>query len=182
MKILKKILIVLISLCALWLVLALFISGEYEVKRDVLIERNSDEVFEYLVYLKNQDNFSAWAQMDPDMKKTYTGTDGQVGFISAWESKNEDVGVGEQEIMSITDGKRIDYELRFKVPFESTDDAYMLTDGLDENSTRVTWGFKGKIPYPFNVMKPFMNFDEMLGPDLEKGLKNLRELLENTED
>jgi hypothetical protein len=36
--------------------------------------------------------------MDPDMKKTYRGTDGTVGFVSEWESNKKDVGTGEQEI------------------------------------------------------------------------------------
>jgi hypothetical protein len=39
--------------------------------------------------------------MDPNMKKTYTGTDAEVGFISAWESTDKNVGVGEQEIKKI---------------------------------------------------------------------------------
>ena len=52
--------------------------------------------------------------MDPDMKKTYRGTDGTVGFVSAWDSEKDDVGKGEQEIIKITDGERIDYELRFQ--------------------------------------------------------------------
>ena len=74
---------------------------------------SEDEVFDYVKYLKNQDNFSKWASMDPDMQKTYRGTDVTVGFVSAWASDNPDVGVGEQEIKAITAGQRIDFELRF---------------------------------------------------------------------
>ncbi len=47
------------------------------------------------------------------MKTEYRGTDGTVGFVSAWDSPVRDAGKGEQEITKIDDGKRIDYELRF---------------------------------------------------------------------
>ncbi len=35
--------------------------------------------------------------MDPNVKLIYTGTDGTVGFKSAWSSDVKNVGVGEQE-------------------------------------------------------------------------------------
>jgi hypothetical protein len=44
------------------------------------------------------------------MKKEYTGADGQPGFISAWASKNSEIGAGQQKIMAIQEGKRIDLE------------------------------------------------------------------------
>jgi hypothetical protein len=34
------------------------------------------------------------------------------------------------------------------------------------------------MPYPFNLMGAVINMEEMLGNDLEKGLKNLKRLLE----
>jgi hypothetical protein len=34
------------------------------------------------------------------------------------------------------------------------------------------------MPYPFNLMGLFMDMEETLGQDLEKGLKNLKRVLE----
>jgi len=116
--------------------------------------------------------------MDPDMKKTYRGTDGTVGFVSAWESDNKDVGKGEQEIMKITEGERMDLELRFFEPFESTEPAYMITESVSENQTKVKWGFNGHMDYPMNITMLFMDFEKMIGDDLETGLKNLKSVLE----
>lgn len=178
MKFLKKLLIVLVSLVALFLISALFIDGKYSVKREIVIDRNSEEVFDYIKYLKNQENYSVWAQMDPDMKRTYSGKDGEVGFVSAWDSDNEEVGKGEQEILKIEQGKRIDFELRFVEPFEAIDNVYFVTESIDDKTTKVIWGFNGEINYPWNIMILFMNFDEMLGPDLEEGLENLKNLME----
>lgn len=110
---LKKFILVLAIIVAIPFVTALFIKKDYQVERVIVINQPVNEVFDYLKHLKNQDNFSKWASMDPDMQKTYRGTDVTVGFVSAWASDNPDVGVGEQEIKAITAGQRIDFELRF---------------------------------------------------------------------
>ena len=45
--------------------------------------------------------------MDPNIKTDFRGTDGTVGFISAWDSNNiKNVGKGEQEILNMVDGGR----------------------------------------------------------------------------
>lgn len=178
MKILKKVLIALAVIIAIPLVIALFVKKEYAVEREININKPNTEVFEYIKYLKNQDNYSKWATMDPNMKKDSRGTDGQVGFVSTWDSEIEDVGKGEQEIVKITEGKRIDFELRFIKPFEATEPAYMTTEAVSERETKVKWGFSGKMPYPMNIMMLFMNMEEMIGADLEEGLKNLKVVLE----
>ncbi len=104
MKMVKRILIGLLSIIAVALIAALFLNKDYAVEREVEINKPKQQVFDYIKLLKNQDNFSVWAKKDPLMKKTYSGTDGTVGFISAWESDSSDVGVGEQEIKKIAEG------------------------------------------------------------------------------
>lgn len=178
MKIIKKILFLVLGLIALALVVALFLPNDYAVEREILINQPKDSVFNYVKYLKNQDKFSVWSKIDPGMKKTFTGVDGTVGATAGWESKNEQVGVGEQEIKKIIEGQRIDLELRFKVPFEGTDNAYFTTEEIAPNETKVKWGFNGSMPYPMNLMTPLMNMEEMIGNDLEKGLANLKVELE----
>ncbi|WP_168208813.1 DinB family protein [Chitinophaga sp. XS-30] len=179
MKVLKKILIVLAILIAIPLIIALFLKKDYAVEREIAINKPKQEVFDYVKYLKNQDNYSKWAMMDPDMKKTYRGTDGTVGFVSAWDSEQKDVGAGEQEIKKITEGERIDFELRFIRPFESTEAAYMVTESASEDQTTVKWGFNGHMNYPMNLMMLFMDFEEMISNDLDTGLMRLKGILES---
>src|SRR5690606_19276852 len=162
---------------AIALIAAAFMKKDYTVQRDVVINQPESVVFEYIKYLKNQDQFSKWAQMDSNMKKSYEGTDGTVGFISKWEG-NKDVGIGEQEIKNIVPNERIDFELRFKKPMESTSQAFMITEAVDSIHTKVTWGFSGRTPWPFNFMMAMMNFDKLLGADFEIGLDNLKNKLE----
>jgi uncharacterized protein YndB with AHSA1/START domain len=179
MKVVKKILIGLLGIVAILLITGLFLKKDYAVHREIVINKPKQEVFDYIKLLKNQDNFSLWAMTDPKMKKTYSGTDGTVGFVSAWDSQNKDVGKGEQEIKKITEGERIDFELRFIKPFESTEKAYMTTEAVSPTQTKVIWGFDGHMAYPMNLMLLFMDFDQMLGDQLKTGLDNLKVKLES---
>lgn len=178
MRILKRILIVIMILIAIPLITALFVKKDYAVEKEVVINKPKQVVFDYVKMLKNQDNYSVWAMKDPNMKKGYKGTDGTPGFIASWESQNKEVGTGEQEILKITEGERIDFKLRFKVPFEAQDDAYMITEAVGENQTKVKWGFKGAFPYPMNLMNLFMDMDKAVGKDLSEGLNNLKTVVE----
>jgi len=179
MKLAKNILLTLAAIVAVVLVFAAIVPSDFKVVREVTIYKSTTEVFEYTKYLKNQENFSVWAKMDPDMNHEFIGVDGTAGFISAWESENPEVGKGEQEIIKVDDGKRIDYELRFLEPFESTSIAHMTFDSIDSTTTIVKWGFEGGMPYPMGLMLLFMDMDAELGKDLQGGLDNLKDILEN---
>lgn len=178
MKVLKKIGIGFAAIIALLLIIPLFTKNEYSVMRETVIARPKAAVFEYIVLLKNQDNFSVWAQMDKNMKKSYKGTDGQVGFVSAWESKDDKVGAGEQEIKKILPGERIDYELRFLKPFKSTNHAFLKVEPMPGDSTKVMWGFQARTPYPLNIMLLFFDAEKIIGQAFDDGLVNLKKILE----
>ena len=178
MKILKGILFTIVALIAIVLITALFVKKEYAVEKEVTINKPVSEVFTYIKYLKNQDNYSVWNMRDPESVKTFAGVDGTVGFVAAWDSKVKEVGIGEQEIKTIVEGERIDSELRFKKPFEATDTAFMTTKPINDSTTIVAWGFNGKMKYPMNIFLLMMNMDEMLGNDLQVGLNNLKGVLE----
>ena len=134
MKFLKWVLFALLAVVAFVLVAALFVKKQFKVERSVTIEQPKNQVFNYIKYIKNQNEFNVWSQMDPNMKEEFSGTDGTVGFIHSWEG-NKQVGIGEQEITNIVEGERIESELRFKEPMESTGQAYMTTQTVNENDT-----------------------------------------------
>lgn len=179
MGIIKKILVILILVFAIVLIGAYFMPKNYSVEREITINKPVDTVFNYVKYLKNQNDFSVWASIDPKMKSTYKGTDGTVGSIAAWESDVKEVGAGEQEITKITENKRIDFALRFRKPMEDTAVGFMSTEAVSGNQTKVKWGINGVIPYPMNIMLPMMKMDQMIGNDLQKGLENLKNKMEN---
>ncbi|MCX2449790.1 SRPBCC family protein [Pedobacter sp. PLR] len=175
MKILKVILAGIVGLIVLALIVALFIKKEYAVEREIVINKPKQEVFDYLKLIKNQDQYSVWNRRFPNKKTDYKGTDGTVGFVYSWDDKGS---AGAQEITKITDGERIEMALRFKVPFEANDNAYMTTEAVSDGQTKVKWGFSGALKYPMNLMLLFLNMEDMLGKDLQKGLDDLKVILE----
>jgi uncharacterized protein YndB with AHSA1/START domain len=178
----KKILAIIVGLIVL-AIGAVVVGGlvapkEFKSEREIVINKPKAEVFAYLKMLKNQDTWGPWSKKDPAMKKEFRGTDGTVGFVSAWDSEKGDVGAGEQEIKKIAEGKRIDYELRFKRPFESIVDAHIITESVGDNQTKVRWGSSGNMPFPLNAMMLVMDIDKEMGKDFEEGLANLKTIME----
>ncbi|KFF02715.1 SRPBCC family protein [Flavobacterium reichenbachii] len=178
MGVIKKILVILILIMSIVLIAAYFMPRNYAVEREITINKPADSIFNYVRYLQNQNEFSVWANIDPKMKSTIKGTDGSVGAISVWQSDVKEVGEGEQEITKITEGKRLDFSLRFKKPMEDNAIAFISTDAITTNQTKVKWGISGVIPYPSNIMLPMLHLDKMIGNDLQKGLENLKAKME----
>jgi hypothetical protein len=181
MRILKRILMVLIGLIAVLLIIALFIPEQIVVIRKIVIERNQTDVFDYVKHLKNQEKYGVWWKADPKMKITAIGIDGTVGYIHAWKSTDDNVGEGQQKIMSLHEDStscKMEIELKFIKPFKSNNPSYMSTESISKNTTKVTWAITNNMPYPMNLLGAVMNMEKMLGDDLEQGLKNLKVILE----
>jgi uncharacterized protein YndB with AHSA1/START domain len=172
------ILVVILIIVAIPLIGAAFLSTDFVIEKEIVINKSKEEVFNYVKFLKNHLNFNKWTMTDPNQKTEYTGTDGAVGFITAWDSNMKDVGKGEQEIIKIIEGERIDYALRFKRPFENNAGAYMTTSALSNSQTKVTWAFVGTRSYPNKIFHFLFNLSKMLGKDLQTSLNNLKKLLE----
>jgi hypothetical protein len=147
-----------------------------KIEKSTEIRKPSSEVFNYLKYTRNQDNFSVWNMTDPKMKKEQSGTDGEVGFIYRWDSQNKNVGAGEQQTTAIIQGKRIDSAIRFFRPMKNTGKTSFIIDEAGKGLTRVTWIFDSPSKFPMVLFAPI--FKKMLGKDLEKGLVNLKMILE----
>lgn len=181
MKILKIIGLAIVGIIVILLIVGAVSEKSFGAEAETFVSKPKDQVFEYVKYLKNQDAFSKWASIDPEMVQSYTGTDGEVGFVSAWTSDHPDVGVGEQEIMAITPD-RIDYELRFKEPFESVATCYITLESAEDGNTKVVWGFNGDMAYPMNLMMLFMDMEGAIQSDLQVGLDNLKVILDEMPD
>lgn len=173
---LKITLIVLGSLIGIFFILALIAPKEYKVERSVNIKAAPPVILEQIRSLKNMHEWSPWRDYDPNMKVEFSGTDGQVGSKMSWTG-NDDVGTGNQEITAVTDS-RVDTKVIFVEPWQSEMDGYFLLEPAG-GETKVTWGMAGKNPFPFNAFSLFMNMDEMIGKDFQKGLDKLKARVES---
>ena len=169
---------ILIGLLLLVFILSSIAPKTYSVEKSIRINRPLNEVYDFVSHLRNQDQWAKWNTLDPDMKKTFHGEDGKIGFRSAWESDHKEVGAGQQTITALEENKAIYTKLEFFKPFKSESDAYIKTEKVDETTTDVYWGFTGVMNPPMNVMLLFMNMSKMVGKDFEEGLAKLKDVLE----
>ncbi len=174
---LQTIFFILIGIIALLLLVAFIMPKNQTLSSSTLIHLPQNVVFNYVKHLKNQENYSKWVMQDPNVKLTYTGTDGTVGFKAAWVSDMKDVGVGEQEITAIKEGERYDVEIRFEKPFKGIATAYTTTETVSPYETKVTTTFNSTTPFPMNIMSPFIN--KMLQKDMDMNGATLKKVLEN---
>jgi hypothetical protein len=178
MSTLATILIVIAAIIVVILIAAASLSKEYIIERQTMISKSKAEVFNYIKFLKNADSYNKWIMMDPNLKRDYKGTDGTIGFVSYWDSENKNVGKGEQEIINIIEGERVDYEIRFIKPFEGRSFAYITTEAVSQDRTKVTWIFKGERSYGMKLFHMLFNLKKVLGKDLQTSLNNLKNVLE----
>lgn len=171
MKALKYLLYVVLTLAALLGILGVFAKKTYHIERSITIDAPKAMVYEQVRLFKNFHDWSPWSQLDPNMKLTYAGTDGEVGSSYTWVG-NDEVGEGTQTMKAVAPD-RLDLQLDFKRPFESSTPVFFNIVG-DEEKTKVTWGFDPKLPFPVNIWAMFTDIDKAMGTDYERGLGYLK--------
>ena len=181
MHILLIILLAFIAFVILLLIAALFITKSFHIECEIIINKPRQVVFDYIKLTKNQQYYNKWWMIDPAAKKTYSGKDGTIGFIAAWDSQNKQAGKGEQEIVKVTEGKLIGYQIRFKKPFESVAASFLMTTPIEKDETLVKWGFNGTNKYPINLMFALLNLKKTLGNEITASLEILKNILEATD-
>jgi len=121
------------SIIVLIILLVVISPKTYNVSRSIIIDKPKEIVFPYLRMIKKQDHWSPWKKKDPNMKQTFTGTDGEVGFKASWIG-NKEVGEGSQTITAIVENQQIDTHLVFLKPWQSESNGYYtVTDASPGN-------------------------------------------------
>jgi hypothetical protein len=174
MKLLKILGIILLSVLGIIVVLGLIAPKEFKLERSVVIPTNNKEViFKNISTWSEFLKWNPWSSKDPNQKLTYKGTEGELGANYHWQG-NDSVGEGEMTITGITPFEKVDMDLHFIKPFETTNKTVFSMTPQGEDY-KVSWEMSGASPFPFNIVHLFMDMEKMVGPDFEKGLNTLKE-------
>jgi hypothetical protein len=163
------------GIIGLLLFIAVFLKKEHYVKCEIIINPPRQKVFDYIKLLKNQDKFNIHAMTDSNRKEEFIGTDGTVGYIYKWIG-NKNAGEGEKEILNIIEGKRIESEIRFIKPMNTSARIIMDTESISVNQTKVSWSNAGTLKYPLNIMIPMV--EKSVAKGMNSSLVNLKKILE----
>ena len=152
-------------------------ASTYTVERSTTINASPEVVFDRISKFSRWPEWSPWEELDPDMTKTYTGTDGEVGSHYAWNG-NRRAGAGSMTVTSLDAPRSMTSDLNFTRPFKS-DSTMGLTLTPEGQSTRVEWTMTSPHNLLTRVMNVFGLMDKQIGKDFEKGLAKLKQLSEH---
>lgn len=173
----KYFLMILGVLVVVIVVLGFVAPKAFTIEKTVVIEKPRFFVFDRIRFLKSHEAWNPWTKKDPNIKYSWKGNDGTVGFLYSWVGNNK-VGTGEQEIKNIVEGERIDYELRFKEPMQAIHHSSLITTEDGDKKTKLTWTMKGDMHFPGNIMFMVFGMQHKLEDDFEEGLNIFKAILE----
>ena len=174
---LKKILLGIFVAVPLLLGVILAQPDQFKVTRAATINAPAEAVFSQLNDFQKWNAWSPWGKLDPGMKETFSGPPSGAGSVYEWAG-NKDVGRGRMTILESHPHDTLRIRLEFIEPFasEAATDFVLQPEGA---ATRVTWTMSGQNDFLSKTMCLFMGgMDKMIGPDFEKGLRQLRSVSE----
>lgn len=174
MKMAGILIAVIIGLLEILLSVAAFLPSNYTVKRSQIIYAPVDSVFFVLVDLTRRYQWDPWIEREPGTTIEVGGSRQGVGAYYYWQGKQ--IGEGRLTIETIDENHRIDSRLEYDKPKSAKTKEIWLLKDLG-GSTEVTWNLRGRLKYPVERYLGLM-MDTSIGPDFEKGLSNLKQLIE----
>ena len=173
---LKKILIALAAIVVVFVAVVAMQPSEFRIMRTAAISAPAPAVFAQVNDFHNWEAWSPWAKRDPAMKKTYEGAPTGTGAISTWAG-NSEVGEGRTTIIESRPNELIRIKLEMFKPFAATN-TVEFTFTPEGNQTVVTWSMVGKSNFIAKAVHLFMDMDKMVGGDFEKGLAQMKSVVE----
>jgi hypothetical protein len=177
---LQAILIALLALVAIVIVLVAVVAmrpAEFRIVRSATISAPAADLFAQVNDFHKWQAWSPWAKLDPAAKNIYGGAPAGTGAIFTW-SGNRQVGEGTMTLTESQPSDLIRIRLEFRKPFNATN-AAEFTFKPEGNQTVVTWSMSGRNNFVFKAFGLFMNMDKMLGGEFEKGLANMKSVVES---
>lgn len=144
----------------------------YTVERAVTIEAPASAIYPLLADFHQWGAWSPWEELDPDMQRTFSGSDAGPGAVYEW-SGNRKAGAGRMEITDADEPSVVDIDLQFLKPFKAHNTT-TFTLAEEGSGTTVHWTMTGAKTFMTKVMGIFKSMDAMIGPDFEKGLAKLK--------
>ena len=176
---LETILIVLIALAAIVVVIVVVVAmqpAEFRIVRTATMSAPPPAVFAQVNDFHKWLAWSPWEKLDPALKRTYEGAPAGTGAIYSWVG-NKKVGEGRMTLTESRPSDLIRIKLEFIRPFKATNTTE-FTFKPQDGQTLVTWTMTGRNNFMSKAFCLFMNMDKMVGGDFEKGLANMKSVVE----
>lgn len=162
-------------------VLALFLGyvstrdGHFNYERHGVINASAEKIFPYISNFKLGSQWSPYEKMAPEMKKTHSGNDGEVGSVMEFESN--EAGSGKLEMLKVIPNELVEIRLTMLKPFFGVNlVTYRLTP--EGEGTNFSWSMTGEGGFMGKLMATLIDCEKLIASDFEKGIANLKTLVE----
>lgn len=150
----------------------------YSVERSITVNAPAHLVHGLVDDFHNWTTWSPWEDLDPALRRSYSGPDQGVGAHYEW-SGNRKAGQGAMEITGSTP-EGIDIRVDFLKPVKTTNQTRFVI-APSGNGTQVRWVMTGEQKGVMALLGKVYSMDRMIGPDFEKGLARLKAVAEGTD-
>ena len=172
----KKIAIALALIVIVFAIVVATRPADFRITRTATIAAPPAAVFAQVNDFHKWEAWSPWAKLDPTMKTTYDGPAEGSGTGYAWAG-NSEVGEGRMTITESHPNDLVRIKLEFRKPIAATNTTE-FTFKPEGNQTAVNWTMTGTNNFMGKAFDLVMNMDKMVGADFEKGLAQMKSLLE----
>ena len=178
----KKVGLVALLLFAAFVITGYLLPTHAHVERHITIERPANMLFAIVNSYHSFEQWSPWAERDPNAVYALSGPDSGVGARMSWSGEPHLVGSGWQEIIASKPYEQIDIQLDFDSQGIANSRFLFQSQG---ESTLVTWQFDSELTEGLSFFDGFLAryfgllFDRWIGNDYEKGLANLKRFAES---
>jgi len=171
---------IVLGVLAVIAILAIYVSTrptEFRVSRSATMTAPADAIFAQVNDFHNWEAWSPWAKMDPNAKNTFEGPTSGRGAKFGWSGSSKTVGEGSMTIVESRPSQLIRIQLDFIRPFKGTNDVEFTFKPAGQR-TDVTWSMSGKNGFMGKLVGLFMNCEKMVSEQYDKGLSNIKEIVE----
>ena len=148
----------------------------FRVERSASIKAPPEKIFPFVDDFHQWEAWSPWEGIDPDLKRTYSGSARGRGAVYEWNG-NKNVGHGRMEIVESTPPSKVVIKIDFITPSEAHN-TVEFTLAPQGESTTVTQAMYGQNSFLAKLMGLFFSMDKMVGEKYEQGLGNLKRMAE----
>jgi len=151
--------------------------ADFEVVRSTTIAAPRERVHGLIDDFHAWRAWSPWEDVDPALRREYSGPESGVGARYAWEG-NRKAGKGDMEIVGSAP-ERVDVRLTFEKPWKATNAVTFALEPAGDGATRVDWRMSGTTSGVAALFGRIVSMDRMVGKDFEKGLARLKATAES---
>ncbi|WP_430409519.1 SRPBCC family protein [Kordia sp.] len=173
MKILKYLLLLLLVVLVAGAIYVATRPNDFDLSRSKVIKAPPSVIFNNISDFRNWEAWNPWMEKDSTIVATYPDQTAGIGGSYSWTSKD---GPGRMKNLAMEANKSLEQELQF-ADYDPNKVSWTLEEVPE--GTKVTWRMSGEnTPFMFKAFAAMSGgMDNMIGPDYEKGLENLDEVI-----